>query len=97
MTDPERPQTDPIVGRVNDLVTTFMDLLGALLLAAGAGWAVWHQWGLGWGLTIGGVAVTALSAWAQHRARPALPKQAARPRATLPGPSDPGNLHVAGR
>ena len=98
MTDPEQPRrADPIVTRVNDLVTTFMDLLGGLLIAAGGAWATWQKFGFGWGLAVGGITVLVMSTWAQMRAQPARPKPAARPhREPLPGPSDAGSLHIAG-
>jgi hypothetical protein len=102
MTDPDQPQprTDPIVDRVNELGTTFLDILGALLLSAGAAYGAWQAWGVALGLAVGGFAVTLLSGLAQARARPRaarVPPGAHPHREFLPGPEDPGNLHVAGR
>jgi hypothetical protein len=95
--DDQPAGTDPVVDRVNELTTTFFDALGMLLIAAGLAYGAWLVWGLGWALCAGGVAITCLSYVAQFRGRPRPPKVSHRPvRTTLPGPSHPGNLHIAG-
>jgi len=90
------PTPDHVVGRVNDLALTFLDVLAALLLAAAAGYGAWQAWGIGWGLASAGVAVLALSLSAQAKAHPRPVKVAARKRPKVPGPSDPGPVHIAG-
>jgi hypothetical protein len=96
MTNQPAPRRDPVVDRVNEMVTTLLDLLGVLLLAGAAAWAVWRSWGVGWALAVGGLVVTLLSAWAQARQRAPKPVRTARPRIINPGPEDPGTLHVGG-
>ena len=56
---------------MRDLLTTLLDTLGLLLLAAGAGVAV-LQWRIGVALAVSGVVVIAGSAFAawQHRPEP---------------------------
>jgi hypothetical protein len=101
MTDVQQPVPDPNVGRLNAVVTTLLDALGTLLLAAGLGYGAWRVWGLGWGLCAAGLAVTILSMIAQARERGPRPVKVppgAHPhREFLPGPEDPGTLHVKGR
>ncbi len=55
---------------MRELVTTLLDVLGLLLLAAGAGFAasVWIGWA---GLAVSGAVVLAGSAFAARVARPA--------------------------
>lgn len=57
-------------GGVRELVTTLLDVLGLLLLAAGVGAALlpWIGWGA---LTVSGAVVLAGSWWATRSARPA--------------------------
>jgi hypothetical protein len=89
---------DPVVARVNSLVTTFLDAAGALLIAAALGWGSWQAWGLGWGLAAAGSTVMLMSSVAQARAnpRPARLPKGAHPHPDQPGPQHPGNLHVMG-
>lgn len=97
MTDPDLPRTDPLVDRVNELITTFMDVLGALLLTGAAAYGAWALWGTGWALLVAGVSLLACSVVAQtlnrQRAPRPLPDEPPMP---LPGPSDPGSVHFAG-
>ena len=93
MTD-QPPGPDRTVERVNGVVTTALDTLGFLLLAGAIGWALFVLAGLAAGLGGAGVIVLALSAVAQHRPARARPKMATPAR--VPGPSDPGPLHIAG-
>lgn len=90
---------DPMVRRVNALVTTFLDLLATLLIAAAAGCAAWVLLVPAAGLLAAGVVVAVFSMLAQHRAtpRPPTPVVGDDETITLPGPTDPGNLHVMGR
>lgn len=92
--------TDPYVRRANQLTTTFFDALAVLLLSAGAGVAGWQLIALWVGLMFAAVTLMLLSALAQWRAAP----RKLRPvlvtddeTIPLPGPADPGNLHVIGR
>lgn len=92
---------DPVVGRVNDLTTTFLDTLGVLLLAAGIAYGAWATWGLGWAFAAAGLTVTVLSTMVQARQQPRRPAKVPpgahpHPPAPLPGPEDPGPLHVRG-
>lgn len=97
MTDPGQPRTDPLVERVNDLTTTFLDIGGVLLLTAAAAYGARVTWGDGWALLVAGVSLLACSVLAQIRSRPRSnrPPAPAEPD-ELPGPSHPGNLHMAG-
>lgn len=103
MVDQPAPlRRDPAVERVNDITTTALDTLGTLLLAAGLGYGAWITWGLGWGLVAAGIAVTILSSIAQ--ARQAGPRTVRAPAGAhphrelmMPGPEDPGTVHVKGR
>lgn len=88
---------DPMVSRVNALVTTFLDLLATLLFAGAACWAAWVLLVPAAGLLCAGLVVAAMSAFAQHRATPRPPAPADADTEVLPGPTDPGNLHVMGR
>lgn len=87
---------DPMVRRANQLVTTALDTLAVLLFAGAAGWWGWTAVHPAVGLASAGLAVTILSVIAQ---RQPSPKTAAKPGGDepLPGPTDPGNLHVMGR
>lgn len=58
---------------MRDLLTDLLDLLGLLLLAAGAGLAVIH-WRWGAALVVSGVVVVAGSQFAAWQARPAKAK-----------------------
>ena len=89
--------TDQSVRRVGDLTTTFLDTLGVLLLAAGAGWAMWNTVAPSAGLGVAGVVVMVFSLIAQRQARPKSDPVKALEDEPLPGPADPGNLHVMGR
>jgi hypothetical protein len=88
---------DPLVRRVNALVTTFLDLLATLLFAGAVGWTGWVYAGPWAGMVAAGVVVTVLSAVAQHRAAPRRPAPAVVEPEDLPGPTSPGNVHVMGR
>jgi hypothetical protein len=96
VTDPDQPRTDPVVDRVNELTTTFLDMVAALAVVAGCGYAVWTAYGPAWGLIVAGVVLTVLSALAQLRSRPRTVKPSRAGPAEVPGPSDPGVLHIAG-
>lgn len=99
--EPVAIRTDPVVDRVNELTTTALDTLAVLLMAGSVGW-------LGWGLSpsagLGFAAILLIlfSSLAQARHRNSMKRKAevpARPHreVVLPGPEDPGNLHVKGR
>lgn len=90
---------DRVVTRVNELTTTFLDVLGMLLFTAAAGVAGYTMVGLWLGLFAGAVTVTVLSAFAQWRSRPRPIPDEAEPiePQPLPGAEHPGNLHVLGR
>jgi hypothetical protein len=89
------PGPDRVVTRINDIATTALDILGALLLAAGSGYAVFLLFGIPAGLCLAGLVVMLLSSFAQRRA--AGPKSKAKPARTRPpGPRDPGTVHIAG-
>jgi len=96
VTDPDQPQTDPVVDRVNELATTFMDVAAALLLAAGCGYAALVSFGVAWGLVATAGALLVLSALAQMRVRPHAPEYVGTEPAEIPGPSHPGTVHIAG-
>lgn len=86
--------------RINAVATTLLDSLAMLLVAAGAGWGAWTMWGQGRGLAVAGGVLFLMSLVAQ--ARQAGPKQVkvppgAHPHPPLPGPEDPGTVHVKGR
>lgn len=88
---------DPMVRRVNQLTTTFLDTLAILLFAGAAGWSCWRiaPWV---GLFAAACAVSILSILAQLRSAPKAPVPVERDdEDDLPGPADPGNLHVMGR
>jgi hypothetical protein len=89
---------DPVVRRVNELVTTFLDVLGILLAALAVGWFGWTAMHPASGLAAAGLTVTALSAIAQRRMVP-KPSKASEEgdEEGLPGPAHRGNLHVMGR
>lgn len=90
---------DPLIRRVNALVTTFLDLLATLLFAGAVGYAAWVTLGVAAGLGFAAVMVTLLSMLAQRQARPKVTPAGPDDddTITLPGPTDPGNLHVMGR
>jgi hypothetical protein len=90
---------DVVIDRVNALTTTFLDVLGTLLVAFAVGWAIWGApWRQALAAAVAGLVVMLLSGLAQHRAVPkALPEIEQDPDEPLPGPTDPGNLHVLGR
>lgn len=89
---------DPMVRRVNQLTTTFLDTLALLLIAGGTGLALWVQVNPPSGIIAAGLFVLIFSNVAQRRAVPKLPKSTERDdEDDLPGPADPGNLHVMGR
>jgi hypothetical protein len=99
VTEPESAYIpgDVVVERVNALTTTFLDLLGTLLLTLAAGWAVWGApWRHALAAAVAGLIVMVLSSAAQFRARPAPVKHAASGGRLLPGPSDAGTIHIAG-
>lgn len=89
---------DPMVRRVNALVTTFLDALAILAIAAGVGWATQPRVGWAGALFFAGCILATLSMVAQFSQRPArVPKPTDDDTVDLPGPTDPGNLHVMGR
>jgi hypothetical protein len=97
VTDPDRPRTDPVVDRVNELTTTFLDIAGVLLLTAAAAYGARVAWGSGWALLVAGGSLIACSVLAQLRSRPFGPR-GNRPSVPveIPGPSHPGTVHIAG-
>ncbi len=88
---------DQTVRRANQLTTTFLDTLGALLIAAGVGWALWVTIAPAAGLAAAGIVVLLFSLLAQRQATPKAEKVAEPDPKPLPGPSDPGTVHVMGR
>lgn len=97
MTDPDRLRTDPLVDRVNELTTTFLDT--AATLAFGVGAWVWADRYLGTGMpwVSGGFVLFAYSWLAQWRNRSRVPKsQRTATSAEIPGPSHAGTVHIAG-
>jgi hypothetical protein len=97
VTDPDQPRTDPVVDRVNELTTTFMDIAGVLLLSAAAAYGARVIWGSGWALLVAGVSLLACSVLAQLRSRPSRPRSNRSPAVPeVPGPSHPGTVHIAG-
>jgi hypothetical protein len=103
MTDDETPRpvgvADPVVRRVNDLTTTFLDTLGVLLFGVAVAWWGW-AYHPATGLVLAALTVTLLSGLAQRRntPRPVKVPRGAHPHLKpLPGPEHPGNVHVKGR
>ena len=96
MTEPDQPRTDPVVDRVNELTTTFLDTLATLAFAVGA-W-VWGDRYLGTGMSwvAAGFVVFAYSLLAQWRNRPHVPKRQPATPPEVPGPSHAGTMHIAG-
>ncbi len=96
MTQPQ-PSRDAVVSRVNELATTMLDTVAMLGLAAGLVLVLRPAYGWGGGLLAGSALLAALSIGTQwlHRPREAPPKR--RPAPDLPGPADPGTVHVMGR
>lgn len=90
---------DASVRRANQLTTTAFDAIAVLLFTAAAGVAGWQLITLWVGLMFAAVTLMLLSALAQWRAAPREPKPEVASDETipLPGPDDPGNLHVMGR
>lgn len=98
MTD-EPSGSDRVVSRVNDLVTTGLDAIATLAIAAGFGlWLAYAAGDAGIGVAAGGLVVMILSGLAQRRAAGPRPRPGPQDDATipLPGPSSPGNVHFAG-
>jgi hypothetical protein len=100
--DDDAPQAtgapDPVVRRVNELTTTFLDTLGVLLFAAAVCWWGW-AYHPATGLVLAALTITLLSGLAQRRytPRPVKAPKGARPHPKpLPGPEHPGNVHVKG-
>jgi hypothetical protein len=90
--------TDQTVRHANALTTTFLDALGVLLLAAGIGWSLWVELSPAAGMCAAGAVVLLMSMVAQQRQTPRGPTEPVpEPSPDLPGPADPGNLHVMGR
>lgn len=97
MTDPDLRELlvrDPVVHRINEIMTTLFDMAGVVLLAisawVGVGDRLWPgaQW------TAAAFFVLTGSALAQRRDRVPKLKRPLRP--YVPGPSDPGTVHIAG-
>ena len=89
---------DPMVRRVNQLTTTFLDTLALLLIAGGTGFSLWVKVNPPTGVIAAGIFVLFGSVLAQRRATPKSLKPVERDdEDDLPGPTDPGNLHVMGR
>lgn len=96
MTDLEYSPPDRVVRRVNEITFTFLDAVGTLLVAAAVGWWAWEKSGPPAGLLLAGACVTILSVLGQARFNPRPPKVKARQRPHVPGPTDPGPVHIAG-
>ena len=88
---------DEPVRRVNQLTTTLLDTLAILLFAAANGWGFWEWIGPAAGLGAAGATVFTFSLIAQRQARVKVVRGEPEERRPLPGPADPGNLHVMGR
>lgn len=89
------------VDRVNGIVTTMLDTLASLAVAGGLGTVIASAHGVGAGMFFGGCTLATLSMVAQWRQSPRRmkdPPPGAHPhREFLPGPEDPGPVHVKGR
>lgn len=97
MTDPDLRELlvrDPVVRRINEITTTMFDLAGVVMfaLAAWAGVADRLWPGAQW--IAAAMVVLTGSALAQRRDRAPKPGPSLRP--YIPGPSDPGTVHIAG-
>ncbi len=81
--------------RLDAVVTTAMDTLAILAVAAGVAFCL-LPYGPGLALIAAGLALAAMSTAVQlaHRPRPPRRAPAAVP---LPGPEHPGTVHVSGR
>lgn len=100
MSDESVPvRTDPVVDRVNELVTTGLDLAAAVCAAIAAWWLGRRFGGPDTAWAAAAVMLIIFSGLAQMRtARPRIRPAPARPHREIPpGPADPGNLHVRGR
>jgi hypothetical protein len=94
--EPVVTRTDPVVDRVNELVTTALDVSGVVLFALAAWYLGASLSSPGTGFALSSMVLLAASGIVQRRARPRKP--ASKPaRVAPPGPADPGNLHVKGR
>lgn len=80
---------------LNDRVTTFLDALAMLAVAAGVGLGVYGA-RFGWPTALAGAVLGALSLGAQVLHRDRRPRQRKLKAVPPPGPSDPGNVHVMG-
>jgi hypothetical protein len=90
---------DRVVTRVNELLTSVLDVSGSLGLVFAVGWIIWGApWRQALAVAVAGVLVIAFSNVAQRRTTP-KPPPVVEPEETvpLPGPADPGNIHFAGR
>lgn len=101
MTQPTPPTPrDPLVGRVNDLTTTFLDTAGVLLFAGAAGYFGWTWQNPAIGLLWAGIVLLMLSTIAQSRQRPkrAKVRPGAHPHpSTFTTPESSGTVHTRGR
>lgn len=90
---------DRVVTRVNELITTVLDVAGALGVAVGIGWLIWGApWRQPAAVIITGALIFGLSYVAQRRALPKpLPEVEQEIPEPLPGAAHPGTLHVLGR
>jgi hypothetical protein len=86
----------PQSSSLNDRVTTFLDALAMLAIAAGIGLVVAGV-RCGVGLLAGGLSLASLSVATQLVHQPRRPKRAkVTPLRSAPGPDDPGDVHVMG-
>lgn len=102
MTQPDEPMVpivEPDPEPLKELVSTVLDTLGILALAAGSAWGLFAVVGP-YAVAIGGVIVIGLNTIAGFARRPREVGEAmpvSPPPAPPPGPQDPGTLHVSGR
>ncbi len=88
---------DQTVRRVGQLVTTFFDALAVLLFAAAACWWLWVAVAPPVGLAVAGAVIMLFSLLAQRQATPKAARVESAADKPLPGPADPGTVHVMGR
>jgi hypothetical protein len=93
------PPPDRVVTRINELLTSVLDVSGSLGLVFSVGWIIWGApWRQALAVAIAGILVIAFSNVAQRRTT-SKPPPVVEPDEVipLPGPSDPGHIHFAGR
>jgi hypothetical protein len=90
---------DPVVTRINELLTTVLDVAGSLGTVFAVGWIIWGApWRQALAVAVAGLLVVAFSNLAQRRAAPKPPPPIEVDETIpLPGASHPGNVHIMGR